>query len=228
MILKNRHLILILGLLSVQLTHSQFTSIGEQYNRFDTQIKTFDYFIEPTDGSPYIYKEYSPAKLTMIKEICSVNYDAYLDKMEVENKGKIYYLPQNNFDYTIEFINTKKTYQLFNYLKTGEITPGFFLILTKKSDTYLLKKKRINKYDAKKATNGYDQARPITFKRMKDSYYASYGNNTATKIPHKKKHFLALFNQKNKVIATYMKQQKLSHRKEEDLIKIFNYYTSIM
>jgi len=217
----------LIGLLCIPITYSQFATIGEDYNRFDVTVKTFDHSNEPTDGSPYLYKEFSPAKISLLKEICLVNFDAYKNKMEIEKNGKIYYLPKNNFDYDIQFLNSKKTYQLFNYEKNKETIPNFFQILTKNKDVYLLKKECIRKLEAKKTSNGYDKLRPITFKRTKDSYYACFENNIALEVPSKKKHFANLFNNHYKEIIAYMKSNKLSHKKEEDLIQIFQYYYSL-
>lgn len=227
MITKKTYLILLIGLLSIQFVHSQFTSAGGAYNRYGFRIKLFDYSNEPIDGSPYLYKEYSPAKISIIKEICLVNFDAYNNKMEIEKNGKIYYLPQNNFKYDIRFLNSKKAYQLFNFEKNEETITGFFLIITKNKDTYLLIKEVIKKFKAKKATNGYEKPSPITFKRLKDRYYVCFKNNKAIKIPSKKKHFLNLFNNKKTEISDFMKKEKLKHKTEKDLIKIFNYYASV-
>jgi len=217
----------LIGLLCIPITYSQFATVGEDYNRFDVTIKTFDHSNEPTDGSPYLFKEFNPAQISLLKEICLVNFDAHRNKMEIKKDGKVFYLPQNNFNYDILFLNSKKAYQLFNFEKNGKIIPEFFQILTKNKGTYLLIKECIRKFEAKKTTNGYDQLRPITFKRVKDSYYACFENNNAIKIPSSKKQFQSLFNTKNKEISTYMKKNKLNHKKKEDLIKIFNYYTSI-
>jgi len=217
----------LVGLLCIPITYSQFATIGEDYNRFDVTIKTFDRSNEPTDGSPYLYKEFSPAKISLLKEICMVNFDAYKNKMEIEKDGKFYYLPQNNFNYDIQFLNSKKAYQLFNFEQKGKIIPGFFQILTKNKDTYLLIKERIRKFEAKKTSNGYDKLRPITFKRTKNSYYACFKNNQALELPSKKKHFANLFNNHYKEILAHMKSNKLNHKKEEDLIQIFQYYASI-
>jgi len=224
---KRTYLTFLIGLLCIPIMYSQFTTVGENYNRFDPTIKTLDYSNEPTDGSPYLFKEFSPSKISFIKEICLVNFDAYNNKMEIEKNGKIYYLPQNIFNYDIKFLNSKKTYQLFNYEQNKVTSPGFFQILTKNKGVYLLKKERIRKLEAKKATNGYDQSRPITFKRMKANYYACFENNKAIKIPSKRKHFANLFNNHYKEIITYMKSKKLSYKKEDDLIQIFEYYASI-
>ncbi|PCH75773.1 MAG: hypothetical protein COB98_08170 [Flavobacteriaceae bacterium] len=224
---KKKYTLLLLGLFFVSMVHSQFASVGEQYNRFDSTIKTFDHSKEPTDGSPYVFKEFNPAKISLLKEVCLVNFDAYSNKMEIDKQGRIYCLPTNNFNYDIHFINSKKTYQLFNYEVNKEMKPGFFLVLIKNNKRYLLKKERIRKFDAKKATNGYNASRPITFKRLKAIYYTCFENNKALKIPSKKKHFLLLFNQQKDRIATYMKQQKLNYKKEEDLLQIFKYYNRI-
>jgi len=225
--LKTTYVTIIIGILCIPNIYSQYITVDDIYNGIDSRIKTFDKNSKPTVGTPYLFKDFTPAKISIIKEICLVNFDAYRDKMEIEKNGKIYYLPKNNFEYDIHFINTKITYHLFNYERKKETSPGFFQVLTNNKGIYLLKKENIRKLEAKKANNGYDKSRPITFKRTKDSYYTCFKNNEALKLPSKKKHFLGLFNKKNKEIATYMKQQKLSHKKEADLIKIFNYYASL-
>ncbi len=222
-----KHPVLLIALFCAQFMYSQFTEIGDAYNRFDSSVKTFDISNEPVDGSPYLYKEYSPAKISLLTNICLVNFDAYLDNMEIERNDKIYYLPKNDFTYTIKFQHLKTTYQLFNFEKRKLITPGFFVVLKKEKDFYLLKKQKIKKLEAKKAKNGYDKSRPITFIKTKDSYYISFKNHNALKIPSSKKQFSLLFTPHNKEIYTYIKEHRINPKKEKDLLKVCNYYTTI-
>jgi len=224
---KKIPLFFLLGVFCFSLLHSQSTNRNDIFDNSKSRIIAFDNSDKSTVGSPYLFKEYTPAKITLIKEICLVNFDAYNDKMYVEKNGKFYNLPLNDFKYGILFINKKISYQLFNYKRKKEMTSGFFQVLTKNNGIYLLKKEHIRKLEAKKANNGYEKSQPVTFKRTKDHFYTSFENNMAIKLAPKKKHFLSLFNLQGTVIASYMKQQKLSHKKEADLIKIFKYYASL-
>jgi len=224
---KKTGLHLIITLMFMQLVQSQIHPIELHKNTLDYRVRTFNYFSEPIKGSPYLFKEFIPAKISLLKEVCLVNFDAYDNQMEIDKSGKFYYLPRNNFNYTVEFVNLNKTYKLFKFDKNNEIITGFFQILTTKNGAYLLKKERIKRHKAKIATHGYEKSKPVTFQRMKDSYFMSFEKNKALEIPSKKKHFASLFNNHYNEITAYMKLKKLSHKKEKDLIQIFEYYVSI-
>lgn len=228
MISKKTFLKLIIGIVFIQLTHSQaIIRLGEDITRSNNfRVKSFDHFNMPTKGSPYLYKD-RIAEVSLLTKTCSINFDAYNNQMEINKDGKTYYLPRNNFNYTINFTNINKTYKLFKYETNKEIKPGFFLCLVKKNNAFLLKKEWIKKYEAKKATHGYEKSTPITFKRMKGSHYLCFDNINAIKTPSSKKQFKSLFKKNKKEISIFMKKNNLNHKKEQDLIKIFNYYASI-
>ena len=65
------------------------------------------------------------------------------------------------------------------------------------------------------------------FFRKKDKNFIAFENTKIKIVPRKKKSFYALFIGKKEKIKKFMKTQKLSHKKIDDLVKIVTYYNSL-
>jgi hypothetical protein len=55
-----------------------------------------------------------------------------------------------------------------------------------------------------------------------------YLNNTLTEINLKKKDILNVFNLKKEEIINFVKKNKLSYHNEEDVLKIYTFYNSLL
>jgi len=218
-------LIIIITLLFNNYVFSQEVKNDEIVNR-STSITSFDARPKNLVGSEYITKDYLPAKLVDNDEIFSIRYNAYQDEMEVRKNGQEYSLPKT-FDNTITFINSKKEYAVFEYVAGNSSKNGFFVVLFKGNKVSLILKEKIKLLDEVKPNTGYEKYKPPTLKREKDKLFLAYKNNTTTKLPSKKKDFFNLFSTNSKVVEAYVKENKLGIKNQEDLIKIFQFYSSL-
>jgi hypothetical protein len=64
-------------------------------------------------------------------------------------------------------------------------------------------------------------------KKLMHKYYM-YLNNTLTEINLKKKDILNVFNLKKEEIINFVKKNKLSYHNEEDVLKIYTFYNSLL
>jgi len=206
---------------------SQFTEIGDNFNRFNPRISVYDKSEKKIEGSPYLSSVFIPAKISILKEIHSVKYDAYNDQMEIEKDGKVYYLPKNELNYTVTLLKDNKTYRVFTFTKSGETTTGFFNVLLKNESAFLLKKEAIILRKEKVESNGYNSPKPAKYLLQLSKYFVSFKNGTAIKVPTRKKQFLSLFGSYKIKMSTFIKKNKLNLKKENDLCLIFNYYDKI-
>jgi len=204
-----------------------FSQIGSNQILERTTINSFNLQSKELVGTSYINDDFLPAKLIDGEEIYYMRYNAYKDVFEVKRDDKIYYYLPKKFDYPVTFVGDKKIYQVFSYMENTNTTSGFFVVLTKEKNISLLLKEKINFHEEKKATSQLESYKPPTLKRAADMFFIGYKNNTATKLPKKKKAFLKLFSSKSKDVGTYIKRNKLGFKNKEDLIKIFKFYDSL-
>ncbi|MFY0631855.1 MAG: hypothetical protein JXR05_15940 [Flavobacteriaceae bacterium] len=181
-------------------------------------------FYETVTGSPYIYDALLPAKVNDYKDIVSARYDAYKDVITIQiNDSKIFYL-EKKLGNQIKFINTKDVYEAFE----GESGNVEFFKIVQKSDKYSLLVKQVVKLQGgTKPKNTYDEYKPAVFKRAKDKFYLSFDNSKAIKLPTKKKKFYKIFSKKESEIKGFIKKNKLNIKKQKDILKIVDFYTTL-
>ncbi|MEB8330004.1 hypothetical protein OO009_11610 [Flavobacteriaceae bacterium KMM 6897] len=76
--------------------------------------------------------------------------------------------------------------------------------------------------------NSMVKATPNKFSHFTDFYFMKNGDKLAYYIEHKKSQFLREFEKdKRDSLASYIKEEKINLRKEEDLMKVFTYLNSI-
>ncbi|HSQ47172.1 MAG TPA: hypothetical protein VLM44_09665 [Lutibacter sp.] len=191
-----------------------------------TSITSFDLRSKQLVGSIYINENFLPAKLSDSQNNYLVRYDAYQDEMEVEKNGNSYHLPKN-LNYTVNFEGINKLYQVYNYSKKNVTVPGFFVILFAGDKISLLRKEKIKFFEEVKAKTGYDKYKPPTLKRVDDEFYIGYKNSSAIALPSKKKDIISLFGSKAAEIESFVNENKLGFKSEEDLIKMFRFYSTL-
>lgn len=138
--------------------------------------------------------------------------------MEVVKDDETVTLPMIS-GYSVSFENSDTQYQVFS---AEEDVQGFFVVISEGENFKLLNKESVE-YKEAVPSNGIKMYEPLTFKCQKDRFYIGYKNNTATRLPTKKKEFFALFGKTSKGISSYVKKNKLNIKKEDDLVKIFQY-----
>lgn len=112
-------------------------------------------------------------------------------------------------------------YKRFYYNNTNH----FLAVLFNGNKASFLKKNLI--YIKKGRVNPMTQV-----KIVKDSYavkdkYFVFVKGEVQEIDLNKKEFLSLFKDKKNEVKSFMKQQKLSFKVEEDIVKLFKYYNSL-
>ncbi|WKD85664.1 hypothetical protein KCTC32516_01007 [Polaribacter huanghezhanensis] len=175
-------------------------------------------------GSPFIHLTYQNIKIKGVK--MKGKYNANLDYIKVDNNGEIIlFIPSVEHRYDVVFTDDNATYRAFEY---ENLKFGFFKILAKKEKTFLLGKQFIKFYPKVKPKNNFDLLKPARFQRKKDTYYIKLSNqDIIVELPTRKSKFLKVFASKSNVVKHFIKKEKLNFKKEKDLIKIFNFYTSL-
>ncbi|WP_347173368.1 hypothetical protein [Polaribacter uvawellassae] len=191
------------------------SDVDAKYNRQnDPSIK----------GSPFLHTEYQNIKIKGVA--MKGKYNANLDYFEIDNKGKVLFFgPAVEHRYEVIFTDDNTTYKAFEY---ENLKLAFFKVIAKKENAHLLSKQFIKYFPLVKPKSSFEIAKPAKYERKDDVYYIKFNNqDIVVELPTRKSKFLKVFNSKANDIKSFIKKERLGIKKEEDLIKIFNFYTSL-
>ncbi|MBC2843461.1 hypothetical protein [Winogradskyella flava] len=177
------------------------------------------------EGSPYVQDKFEPIKLKGLEAKVSAKYNAYLGQMHLKAGEEVISLNVNS-DYEVKFIGQNKTYRTFSYKSLARKSERGFLVVIKETDKFQLLKEELiifkNKIPAK---NSYVREVPAKYTKGSDTYYFML-NDEVVHFPTKKKDLIKAFPDIEKKLKSYIKDNKLSTKKESDLIQIAEYISS--
>jgi len=179
-------------------------------------------------GSPYLYDSYVPGKMIVNDEQTfqiMVRYNAYSDVFEMlddNNRSSALY----KLDY-VKIIMTGREYQIYSYQDNGKQIEGYLENLSVSGDTKFFRKDSKKFVDLVKAETGYEKDKPAKFVLESPKYYAQKKDESLKEIKLKKKDILALFQSHKNEVSTFVKKQKLNLKRQEDVIKLFDYYNTL-
>jgi hypothetical protein len=174
-------------------------------------------------GKPYLADTFEVSRV-YLKDKTSLEmklrYDIYSDEMEIRNKTQAYYLVKNRID-SILLKDLKFVYT--EYAGNSKNSMAYFIVITEGKNTLLLKK-RVEFFDQDKA-KPYADTRPARFETKADLYYFKKGKDPAVQLSSLKafrKDFPDLYLKSQSFIQT----EKISFKKQDDLIRLVNYLNS--
>ncbi len=175
-------------------------------------------------GSPFLHSDYQNIKIKGV--MMKGKYNANRDYIEVDNNGEIiFFVPSMEHRYDVLFTDINDTYRAFEY---ENLKFGFFKILANKGNAFLLTRQFIKFTPEKKPKSNFEILKPAKFERKKDVHYIKLNNqDIVIELPTRKSKFLKVFGSKANSIKSFIKKEKLGIKKNEDLIKIFNFYNSL-
>lgn len=175
-------------------------------------------------GSPYAFKTWNNRALLKVDardyKLNNVNFNMYTNTIEAKvGKDSVYIFDLANVDHA--YINNKKfksfyvpnirQNKIFEQLyesKEFDILKGYEVGIRKPEIDPTMVRKQVAKYFTTR------------------SYYVKRGNNIKP-LSLKKKEILALFGSKSKDVVSFVKENKLSYKKDQDLKNIFAYYKQL-
>ncbi|OYU82219.1 MAG: hypothetical protein CFE23_00415 [Flavobacterium sp. BFFFF1] len=172
-------------------------------------------------GSPYTLPSFVLASISNVKEMILVKYNAYTDEMEVDNgDGKIFILPKEQ-DFNTITLKTGTVYKYLQYNNSeNESVKGYMVETTTVNGVTLLKKERVTLIPEKQPMNGYGSYAPPRYDKQSEEYYLLLKNNKVVSFPKNKKKLQELFPEQKEKIDTYLKQNDLSFKKENDMVRL--------
>lgn len=210
------------GFSQQSLTFSGNNNGGQNSGYFTKYVPDRKY--DETEGSPYLFENWNSAIVKLENgdrvTVESCKYDVFEDKiMFLQDDIPLYFSNPEDIDRfslgSSEFINLKLK-------KNG----GIYEILVEEIDFVLLKKFNCDIIKGK-VSDGINQATKDKFK-LSFNYYLIRDNVELIKLKTKEKHMLKLLNNKEVEIKAYVKENNLKFSKEEDLIEIFKFYSTLL
>lgn len=177
-----------------------------------------------TEGSMYLHEDFSAIKVGGELQVFLGRYNAFTDRMEFDDKGKIYEYYPNINDKEIYFNNLNKTYIYLNYYNDKNKSQNGYLLILKLGDKIsLYKKEQIKLREGKVSQTGYDKTRPDKYIQEKDVFFVKIGDGNIIKLPKSKKDFQKLFGDEEIMVSNFLKDNNYSLKDESDLKLIISY-----
>lgn len=214
--------------MSFAIGQSSNTNIGGSFEQRGLGIYTMAGSSEDNlvTGSTYLFSDWNTNAIVGTKDgkkykISGLNYDAKHDKL-VAKVGIDSLFSFNPASIAQASINNR-TFK--RYLDPELKRNSFYEVIVDKGNMELLK--RINVAVKEGYINPLTKQQEIADSyTMKETYFINE-SNTVKKVPSKKKEFLKIFGDKALSVKGYIKENKLSTKKELDLKQIFTYYASL-
>lgn len=167
-------------------------------------------------------EEYQKAIVDDLKSEFYFRYNIFADEMEFIKDGTIYFLSKSE-NQIINFVDLSKKFTVLRV--DGKLK---YFEINVKGHASLYTKQNVEFKKGKVAVTQYEVSKKSKFIRNRDSYYVSIDTEQLKELPRRKKDFYKLFKDQASNIKKYMKKERLSRKKIEDLIKIFNYYNNLI
>lgn len=196
-----------------------------------TMVYLFDKSDKTVEGTPYVQDDFFPARVTAKKEeIFNLRYNAVTGEMEIKsNQINNPTINKNIQGIAVTFLKDNKTYISTTYFdKDGNTTVGFLLSLTQpnaKNRLFLQERKKF--VESKPAKSSYQDAQPARFDKLNDVFYFAVGSDIAKPLSTNKKEIASNFPEHKNDILKFIGSEKLNVKKQDDLIKLFNYINNL-
>lgn len=179
---------------------------------------------ETIKGSPYINDQYVEGNVSYADKTVTVplRYNAFQDVMEYQQNGKPLVLDAK----TIRRVTLgNDTYVSLPYDNKGKQKYGFFALLDSGEMSLLCKKSIVYTAAMKgRALDGSDL--PAQYKPVPDTYYYKLGDGTLKEVENLKT-LLADLPENQSTISDFAKKEKISVRKQKDLVELVRKYNAL-
>jgi hypothetical protein len=181
------------------------------------------------EGSPYLDDKYVQGEILfgeaskVAHTKVPVRYNIYQDLMEYQQNGKSLVLDPSNKIKKVHLGET--TFIVEKYELNGKTKYGFLSVLD--SGKVMLFSKKMMKFQQPlkgRALDGGDL--PAKYSRLSDAYFYRIGEGELKPVGNLKE-LISTFPDKQEELKQYAKQEKISPKKEEELVKLIRYYNSL-
>jgi len=195
-------------------------------------VSTVHYARTPANvqGSRFLNKEFIQGTMTIVDgtEIPGLGYryDIYGDEMQFLLNGDTASITKPLSLRSLQVGEKKFVYDVFQ-VSENSVAAGYFEVIEEGDILTILYRREIELEQDAYVTNYGGGGGTKEFKMVeKNSYYLKQDRKTAQKI-FKKKDFLNTISDHQAEVKQYMKDHRISVRKQKDLQAVVNYYNSL-
>lgn len=176
-----------------------------------------------TQGSMYIFPEFTPVKVGGEMQIFTVRYNAFNDRMEFKDQENVYEYYPNVNDQVFLLMGINKKYHYLNYKnKDGKFANGYLVEVYKGKGNSLFKKESVKFTPGQVSKTGMDRTYPDKYSKADDVYFIQFGEGEIIEVPTSRKEFLKIFGENEKMVSDLIKKEGYSFKDHKDIIKILN------
>lgn len=181
---------------------------------------TLEYVI---DGNPYINsKEFKQVTIPgYSSNVQNLRYNGYVDEMEFEDGGEIYYTNKED-GLKITFKDLNKIYHILNYSYDNRNRFGYLVLLGEFPETTLYKREKVELLKGEKSPSAFGKDANDYYAKERDLYLVKK-DSTFFKFPKNTKEFTESFSVNKSDFDNFVRTNKLNFTKEEDILKMMNY-----
>ncbi len=214
--------LIILGSFMISSVLAQETSV-EKLEKFASQYgRSASFKYEDLKGSPYLDEAFQGGEIELGNgETVELNLrlNIYDDELEFETVQGIQVLKEP--EKMSRFSLGGSEYVYFELSNPTEESSGFFKLIAG-DECLLLLKHRIT-YIPSVGAGAYEPATEAELRKEPDTYYLAIDGQSPVKLKRKKKFILELIPTREEEISRYMKEEKISLYKNNDLIELVDF-----
>lgn len=184
--------------------------------------------VDKTAGSKYFNETFLPAKIAGTNEIILVRHNAYTDDMEVSINNEVKLVPAE-LNMMINMTNSATSYEYVEYTnEKGVKKTGYLKLISNNPKVKIYKTETVYLKPEVHPASGYDTYQPATYAKSKEEYFFKLGESEIKSLPLKKKVIVSIVPAKEKEIASFIKENKISFSEEADLNQLGKFINSLM
>jgi hypothetical protein len=210
-----------------------FFSINElQSQQLDQFLITYDAYkstgknkVSLVQGSPYYEEKFLLTKISEVDRSFKARYNAAYDQFEIKYEEDNFILAKESRYSKVAMDNVN--YELLVYNEDGVVTTGYLIGLYFNESTFLYKKNKIKVREGKEPTSGYGAAVPPQYVKVNPEFYLKVKDGEIKLFPKNKKELLKLFPESKDKIENFLKENRISFKEEEDLVKLVTSFSTL-
>ncbi|KQM79131.1 hypothetical protein ASE74_00735 [Pedobacter sp. Leaf216] len=176
----------------------------------------------PVEGSPYFNTKYANGSIKTVSQkafdIKNVRYNLETQQLEYTENENVYAIQDSVQSFTL--LDSVGNSHQFIKLKTGQ-AEGFYEAVAEGNVSllkqYSIKKEIVEDWFTKKKTN----------KLVQRTAYLTSKAGTIQKFTPSTKNITTVLADKKEQVATFIKNEQLDLKQDDDLIKVFKYYNTL-
>ncbi|MCF6243130.1 MAG: hypothetical protein L3J74_17545 [Bacteroidales bacterium] len=179
---------------------------------------------EDIAGSPYLDKNFTESILYFKNDSAfklPLRYNIFDQRFEYQHKGQVYSIDNPADIKRLEMDN--RIFIYYNSKHNYEYN-GYYQLLAEGKAILLLKREVV--YREAEKSNGIVEPKPDRFLHNPDKYYVVVASHEP-KLLKNRKSIAQIFEDNVKKMETFAKKEKISFKKQADLIGLVNYYNRL-